>query len=142
MPAGIGLHPFFVRDADCTLTCRTAAVWRTDAEVLPVERIAVPAEWDFCARRAGSTASCSTTASTAGTAARRSPGRGRRLRLDLEATQPFRHLVIYTPAGQRFFCVEPVSHANGQVGLAPLGAGRTLAGEVVFPSFHPVRSHA
>jgi len=40
--------------------------------------------------------------------------------------------VIYTPAGQRFFCIEPVSHANGQVGLAPLAAGGTLAGEAVF----------
>ena len=41
----------------------------------------------------------------------------RRLRLDLEASAPFRHLVIYVPPGQSFFCVEPVSHANGQVGL-------------------------
>ena len=56
----------------------------------------------------------------------------RRLRLELEASAPFRHLVIYIPPGQHFFCVEPVSHANGQVGLAPLGTGRTLAGEVVF----------
>jgi aldose 1-epimerase len=54
------------------------------------------------------------------------------LRLDIEASEPFRHAVIYTPAGQRFFCIEPVSHANGQVGLAPLAAGGTLAGEAVF----------
>ena len=68
MPAGIGLHPFFVRDADTQLTCRTQAVWRTDAEVLPVERIAVPADWDFSRRPARSIASRSTIASTAGTA--------------------------------------------------------------------------
>jgi aldose 1-epimerase len=56
----------------------------------------------------------------------------RRLRLDLAAPGPFRHLVIYTPPGQPFFCVEPVSHANGQVGLAALAARGTLAGEVQF----------
>jgi len=56
----------------------------------------------------------------------------KRLRLDLEASTPFHHLVIYTPAGQHFFCVEPVSHANGQVGLAPLATGSTLAGETIF----------
>ena len=91
VPAGIGLHPFFVREPDCTLTCRTAFVWRTDAEVLPIERIPVPPEWDFRPKAGGPTASCSTTASTAGTAVRRSPGRRGRLRLDLEASEPFRH---------------------------------------------------
>ena len=47
VPAGIGLHPFFVRDADTELTCRTEAVWPADAEVLADERIAVPPDWDF-----------------------------------------------------------------------------------------------
>lgn len=131
VPAGIGLHPFFVRDPDCTLTCRTAFVWRADQEVLPIERIPVPPEWDFAGGRTPDSVMLDNGfdgwdggASIAWPA--------RRLRLDLEASEPFRHLVIYTPPGQRFFCVEPVSHANGQVGLAPLPAGGTLAGEVVF----------
>ena len=47
VPAGLGLHPFFVRDADAELACRTRQVWLTDAEVLPTERIAVPPKWDF-----------------------------------------------------------------------------------------------
>ena len=51
MPAGLGLHPFFVRDADTELACRTRQVWLTDAEVLPIERIAVPPEWDFAQSR-------------------------------------------------------------------------------------------
>ena len=62
------------------------------------------------------------------------PRRG--LRLDLSATQAFRHLVIYVPArvpiGQPFFCVEPVSHANGAVGTTRLAAGATLTGEIAF----------
>ena len=37
-----------------------------------------------------------------------------------------------TPPAKSFFCAEPVSHANGLVGLSPLGPRGTLAGEVVF----------
>ena len=131
VPAGIGLHPFFVRDADTQLTCRTRAVWRTDAEVLPVERTAVPADWDFSAgRRVNSVTLDNCFDGWDGRAAIVWPRH--RLRLDVEATVPFRHLVIYVPPGQSSFCVEPVSHANGQVGLAPLGPGGTLAGETIF----------
>jgi aldose 1-epimerase len=131
VPAGIGLHPFFVRDAATRLICRTRSVWRTDAEVLPVERIAVPGDWDFRAgRRVDSVTLDNCFDGWDGGAAIVWPQH--RLRLDLEATVPFRHLVIYVPSGQSSFCVEPVSHANGQVGLAPLGPGGTLAGAAVF----------
>jgi aldose 1-epimerase len=131
VPAGIGLHPFLVREPDCTLTCRTAFVWRTDTEVLPIECIPVPPEWDFSqGRRPDSVLLDNCFDGWDGHASIAWPTR--RLRLDLEASEPFRHAVIYTPAGQRFFCIEPVSHANGQVGLAPLAAGGTLAGEAVF----------
>lgn len=131
VPAGIGLHPFFVREPDCTLACRTEFVWRTDQEVLPIERIPVPSEWDFSrGRRPDSVFLDNCFDGWDGRAAIAWPARG--LRLDLEASEPFRHAVIYTPPGQRFFCIEPVSHANGQVGLAPLAAGGTLSGETVF----------
>ncbi len=131
VPAGIGLHPFFVRDADCTLACRTGFAWRADAEILPVERGPVPPDWDFAAgRRPDDVALDNCFDGWDGHATIVWPAR--RLRLGLEASTPFRHLVIYTPPGQSFFCVEPVSHANGQVGLAALGPGGTLAGEAVF----------
>ena len=131
VPAGIGLHPFFVRGPDTTLTCRTAAVWRADAEMLPIERIAVPPAWDFAqGRRVDEVALDNCFDAWDGSGNVIWPGR--RLRLDLEAAGPFRHLVIFTPTGKPFFCVEPVSHANGQVGLSALGPGATLAGEAVF----------
>jgi len=43
-----------------------------------------------------------------------------------------KELKIVLPPTIYFFCVEPVSHANGLVGLSPLGPGATLAGEIVF----------
>lgn len=131
VPAGIGLHPFFARDPDCVLACRTAFAWRADAEVLPVDRIPVPADWDFAAgRRPDSVALDNCFDGWDGRAMIAWPAR--RLQLEIEASTPFRHLVIYTPPGQSFFCVEPVSHANGQVGLAALAPRRTLSGEAQF----------
>src|SRR5436190_327734 len=126
-----GLHPFFVRDPDCVLTCRTQAVWRADAEVLPVERIPVPPEWDFgCGRHPDSVMLDNCFDGWDGRATIAWPQRRRRL--ELEASAPFRHAVIYSPPGQRYFCVEPVSHAHGRVGLAALGPRSTLAGVAGF----------
>ena len=51
VPAGLGLHPFFTRDADSELAFRAAALWLGDEEVLPVKRVAVPAEWDYARSR-------------------------------------------------------------------------------------------
>jgi Galactose mutarotase and related enzymes len=131
VPAGLGLHPFFVRDADTELACRLSGVWRTDPEVLPLQRVPVPPEWDFSrSRRVEGMGLDHCFDGWDGHAAVSWPGRD--LRLSLVATEAFRHLVIYVPDGQRYFCVEPVSHANGAVGQRPLAAGATLAGEVSF----------
>jgi aldose 1-epimerase len=131
VPAGMGLHPFFVREADTELACRLGGVWRTDAEVLPVQHVPLPSEWDFSrSRRVEGMALDHCFDGWDGRATVTWPSRG--LRLALSATEAFRHLVIYVPDGQRYFCVEPVSHANGAVGRSPLAAGATLAGEVSF----------
>jgi aldose 1-epimerase len=131
VPAGVGLHPFFVRDPDTELACRTTAVWTADADVLPIERIALPPQWDFsAARKVDGVVLDNCFDGWDGRAEIIWPAR--RLQVALEASQPFRHVVIYVPPGRDFFCVEPVSHANGLVGLSPLGPGATLAGEIVF----------
>jgi aldose 1-epimerase len=131
VPGGLGLHPYFVRTSDAELACRTGAMWTADAEVLPIERIAVPAKADFRTSRAVDGTNLDNCFDDwDGRATITWPAR--KLSLVLEASQPFRHLVIYTPPGRPFFCAEPVSHANGHVGLSPLGPGATLSGEIVF----------
>ncbi len=135
VPAGLGLHPFFVRDADTELACRLAGVWRTDTEVLPLQRVPVPLEWDFSAsRRVDGMGLDHCFDGWDGEATITWPQRD--LRLVLSATEAFRHLVIYVPDGQRHFCVEPVSHANGAVGQTRLAAGATLGGEISFRLVH------
>lgn len=131
VPAGLGLHPFFARDADTELTCRLGGVWQTDADVLPLQRVPVPPEWDFSrSRRVEGMGLDHCFDGWDGLATVTWPQRG--LRVVLSATEAFRHLVIYVPDGQSYFCVEPVSHANGAVGLARLAAGATLGGEISF----------
>jgi aldose 1-epimerase len=131
VPAGLGLHPFFVRDADSELQCRAEAVWRTDAEVLPIARIVVPPAFDFStSRNVNEVTLDNGFDGWDGHATIRWPSR--KLRVDLAASVLFRHAVIYVPPERPYFCVEPVSHANGRVGRTHLDAGATLSGEIVF----------
>lgn len=131
VPAGIGLHPFFVRDADCELFFHADAVWLADAEVLPTGRIAVPDAWDFGhGRRPDDAALDNCFEGWDGEAAIAWPSR--KLHLRIEASEPFRHAVVFTPPGRPFFCFEPVSHANGRIAATRLAGGATLAGEIVF----------
>ena len=131
VPAGLGLHPFFMRDAETRLSCRTQYAWVTDAEVLPVERIAVPSRWDFASlRRVDDVSVDSGFEGWDGRATVVWPRTG--LRLDMVATAPFRDLVIYIPPERPFFCVEPVSHIPGAIGSTRLAAGAMLGGEIIF----------
>jgi aldose 1-epimerase len=130
VPAGFGLHPFFVRDADSELAFRAAAMWLSDEEVLPVERVAVPAEWDYARSRRVAPGLDNCFEDWDGRAVITWPSRG--LKLELQAGSPFLHAVVYTPANRPYFCVEPVSHVNGKVAEARLAPGATLAGEVAF----------
>lgn len=131
VPAGFGLHPFFVRDAETELSCRTRHVWQTDAEVLPTKRIDVPPEWDFSAsRKVDAVRLDNGFEDWDGRATIVWPRAG--LRMTMEATEPFRNLVIYIPPNQPYFCVEPVSHMPGAIGSTRLAAGAALAGEIVF----------
>lgn len=131
VPAGLGLHPYFPRDGETELTCRLRGVWRTDAEVLPLEHMPLPSAWDFSkGRRVEDLGLDHCFDGWDGHATVIWPHRD--LRLELSATEAFRHLVIYVPDGQTFFCVEPVSHANGAVGRTRLAAGATLSGEIAF----------
>lgn len=131
VPAGIGLHPFFVRDDATELRCRTKSVWLADAEVLPTERVGVPAAWDFSAgQRIGNVALDNCFEGWDGKASIAWPNRG--LTLEMTAGEPLGTLVIFTPPQRPFFCLEPVSHANGRIAATRLAAGDTIAGEIVF----------
>lgn len=130
VPAGLGLHPFFRRDADSELAFSATGVWLGDAEVLPTKQVAVPPAWDYSRLRKVDAGLDNCFEGWDGRAVIAWPSRG--LKLELQASQPFRHVVVYTPADRSYFCVEPVSHANGKVGEALLAPGAALSGDIAF----------
>jgi len=141
MPAGIGLHPYFVRTPGVTLQTTLDHVWLADEANIPRERVPLPEPWDFSRPLEVSTLEMD---NGFGGWDRRAqlfwPELG--LKLVIEADPVFSHLVIFIPPGQDFFCVEPVSHANNGfnllddgvegTGVAVLGPGERLEGLVRF----------
>jgi aldose 1-epimerase len=140
MPAGFGLHPYFRRSKATQLTYCASSVWLNGADRLPSDSIAVPPEWSFAKGR--SPAAVALDHCFAGwDGVARIVWPEDRLGLSIEASPAFSHLVVYTPAGRDFFCVEPVSHMNDGMsrlasqeghGVAILGPGDVLEGDVRF----------
>src|SRR5262245_22285228 len=131
VPAGLGFHPFFVRDADTELRCAVGSMWRTDAEVLPIEQVAVLSHASFAmSRKVDDVRLDNPFEGWDGKATISWPRT--RLRLELAATETLRKLVIYVPPDRPYFCVEPVSHVPGALGATRLAAGAKLEGTVTF----------
>jgi len=113
-PLGIGLHPYFARPSGVALRFTATGVWVNGEEPLPKRHTAVPAEWDHThAMTVGDAKldNCFTNwsglvqiTSLAGS-------------MTIAADQVFRHLQVYTPPNQDFFCVEPVSHVPNALNL-------------------------
>ncbi len=141
MPAGLGVHPYFVRTAGVTLEARLGRVWLMDERKLPTAPAPLPAGWDFeGAPRLAGLALDHCFGGWDGSALIHWPETGTRLRIEAEPL--FGHLVVYIPPDQAIFCVEPVSHANDAFNLADRGVpdtgvrilapGETLGGHIGF----------
>ena len=125
MPAGLGWHPYFPRTPRTTITADVQAIWLTDDEVMPTT-LAPPQPETDPARGlmvdAGLLDNCFV--GWRRRAVIEWPESGMRLVMTAEA--PLDFLVVYTPPGRAFFCVEPVSHVTDAFNLA--AAGRTDTG--------------
>jgi aldose 1-epimerase len=125
MPVGLGFHPYFPRAGEARLKAKVAAVWRMDAEVMPVAREPVSAGWSLGDGMALAGRDLDNCFDGWDRMARIEwPKTG--VALDLTASEPFGVLVVYAPAGQDFFCVEPVSNMTDAFNLA--AAGNTATG--------------
>jgi aldose 1-epimerase len=122
-PAGLGLHPYVAREPDTSVAFQAASVWLTGPDSLPSRRVPAEGVRDFSAgRRADEAEIDACFAGWDGRARVSWPSRG--LALEIEAGPPFGHLQLYTPRGQDFLGLEPVSNmpdAINRVGPVPLG---------------------
>ena len=140
MPAGIGLHPYFVRRQDGqepTVQFAAGGWYGAGPDSIPDQGAqAIPPRLDFsAARQVGPEQIDAVFASWDGTAQLTWPARS----LTLSADNVFSHLVLFTaPDGS--LALEPVSHATDAFNLAARGvhgtdirvlsAGQSLAGAV------------
>lgn len=128
MPYGFGLHPYFVRTPRCTMTASVPGFWETDADVMPVRLVGTPADIDPAkGLRIAGHALDNVFTGWDGVATVRWPERSAEVVMTADA--PLRFLVVYSPAGESYFCAEPVSNATDAFNLA--NTGRTDTGMIV-----------
>ncbi|HVY16852.1 MAG TPA: aldose 1-epimerase [Rhodopila sp.] len=142
-PAGLGLHPYFLKQDDPALRFHAEGVWRTGPDSLPTEQGSVPAEWS-CERMKPVADlpldNCFTgwdrvVETKAGAAS-----------LRLEASEAFGNLQVFTPSWTDFFCAEPVTHTPDAINrpdlppeqrMTALAPGATLAGTIALTLLRP-----
>lgn len=125
MPAGVGLHPYFPKTPGCVLTTGNPLIWPDFREPGNGDPGPTPAEWDFSGgRSAEGLVLDHCFAQWGGRAAIRWPESG--IGLELSAEPPLDTAVIFIPAGQDYFCVEPVSNADD--GFNRMGRGAPMHG--------------
>jgi aldose 1-epimerase len=133
MPAGLGLHPYFVRTAGARLSLEASGVWRTDDSRIPVALVPPGEVVDWSTGPALCDVPPVDHAYAGWTGEARLTGGGRTV--VLQADPVARWVQVYAPPGEAYVCVEPVSHRPdalnapaGEVsGLTWLAPGETMA---------------
>ena len=136
MPAGLGPHPYFVRTPQARLTALVEKMWTSDEEVMPVDLVDLPPDKRLLDGILPSELAMDGVFTGFGGRAKIAwPEWHASLTMEADPAQQF--LVVYTPEGEDFFCVEPVTNctdaltmlAEGKAdtGLVSLAPGESLA---------------
>ncbi|WP_075257163.1 aldose 1-epimerase [Herbaspirillum camelliae] len=110
LPYGLGLHPYFVRDAQTRLQFRSRGVWLSGPDRIPTSFTRqLPPGWDY--NRPATLEdklidNCFE--GWDGLAMIEDPTRG--LRLQMHTTDRSGYVLMFRPVKQPFFCLEPVTH--------------------------------
>lgn len=133
LPFGLGLHPYFLRNADTRLLLKTEGVWLSDDDAIPTTHTtALPAGWDYnnpAPLDGEMIDNCFT--GWNGKAVIDYPDRG--LKLTMVMPDCGGYTLMYRPPGLDYFCVEPITHPidafhmENRPGLTPLEHGESLA---------------
>lgn len=124
-PVGLGLHPYFPRDAATRLTATSKRLWLADATLLPTEPVEPDrfGDWAQGGRVEGAELIDNAYDGWDGIASiEQSWGR---IGIEAHGARVFH---LYRPAGVNFFCFEPVSHlpdAINRGGMAMVAPGDT-----------------
>ena len=142
MPVGFGLHPYFVRTPRALVHADVGPMWEADENVMPVRIVSPPPQLLLGGDGLDPDATALDNNFTrfGGRAVIEWPEWSARLRIDADPV--YACLVVYTPPGRDFFCVEPATNCidgfnmadrgRADAGLIVLDAGDTAAGDVTF----------
>ncbi len=144
MPAGLGLHPYFLHEPGALLKHNAAAYWPADGDFLPdLPRPLMAAERYEPARCLPPGTLTDYFSDWNGQAGLDLPCGAH---LSIACDLVFGHLVVHRPPTDAYLCVEPVSHvANGfnlaargvaETGTRFLEPGETLQGQIRFSLAH------
>jgi aldose 1-epimerase len=136
MPAGIGHHPYFPHPPGTRITSPAEAMWRTDAQLMPVSLEMTPAVQLL---RDGVELSRLELDNNFTGWQRRAiiqwPAdlHGPVRRLTLSAESPLDFFVLYCPRGYEYFCAEPVSQCTDWLNLADAYGPDAVGGARIEP---------
>lgn len=120
MPCGLGVHPFFIKTKDVQLKFNTKTVWANESDPILDKPYATPESWCFKdAKPLGKTEFDTCFGGFDGEAEISYPTNG--YRVQLSANGDFGHVVLYSPKGKGFFCLEPATNASNAFNLAAAG---------------------
>lgn len=124
MPCGLGWHPFFPKDDDTVVCFKTKNVWAHESAPPRERPIKTPPEWQFEKGLKISELELDTCfGGFDGKAELIWPSRNRKI--NMTAYSDFGHVVVWSPEGEDFFCVEPVTNATDAFNLASRGVAGT-----------------
>ncbi|MBR5129616.1 MAG: aldose 1-epimerase [Alphaproteobacteria bacterium] len=120
MPCGMGIHPFFVKTKDMELEFPTKMVWTHESDPIFDRPYPTPEAWQFSKKKPLKTAVFDTCFSGFdGTAKLIYPEN--KYTVCMKSDQQFGHIVLYTPKGKNFVCLEPCTNASNAFNLAANG---------------------
>jgi aldose 1-epimerase len=125
MPAGLGFHPYFPRNPDTSIVAKVEQVWRTDEEVMP-RSLETPGEFENPALGIRADAVVLDNCFTGWNRHAQIVWPDRHAILMLTASSALDYVVVFTPPGADFLCVEPVSHATDAFNLAANGGDAAM----------------
>lgn len=113
LPYGIGLHPWFPRDADTRLIARAQGEMRLGTGYRPTGAGPLPAGLDLTGASPlpRDREVAASLIGWSGDALLTVPSHG--LTMGMEASEALRHPVLWCPSGSDFVCFEPQAHAIG-----------------------------
>jgi aldose 1-epimerase len=141
LPYGLGLHPYFVRNAETRLLSRASGVWLSGDDPIPVEHTSeFPPSWNYNAPAPLDGPLIDNCFS--GWDGRAVihypdyPDRGLTLMMTMEDSPGY--TLMYRPPGLPYFCLEPITHPidafhmPGRPGLKVLEGGESMSLKAAF----------